>query len=275
MCRMLGVVCSDDDLLGCAIHEVHSSLRISNVDKHDGVGVGYYVHDDPLLMKRPSAAFETIDYRELVNEISSNVLMVHVRKATVGGWKDVNTHPFRFRRWLFSHVGHLPPLEKNRKELLETMPPFLLRNIRGDTESEVCFHMILNLLFKAGRIDDLSLASERLAGFLKEGITEIDQLAKKDAKDAKEAEGKFAIMVTNGQVMAGACRGIPMYYSHREGIFECGRHEATEQEVQRHRRFRGIMIGAEMVDPGHQWREVADGTLLSVSKDLKLKVDQL
>ena len=273
MCRMLGVVCSDDDLLGCAIHEVRSSLRISNVDKHDGVGIGYYVHDDPLLMKRPSATSETIDYCELVNEISSNVLMVHVRNATVGGWKDVNTHPFRFRRWLFSHVGHLPILDKSRKDVLETMPPFLVRNVRGETESEVFFHLLLNLLFKAGRIDDLSLGSERLAAFLKEGITEIDNLAKKDSRDAQD--GKFAFLVTNGQVMAGACRGIPMYYSHREGIFDCTRHEASEQEIQRHGRFRGIMVGAEMLDPGHQWRELAQGTLLSVTKDLKLKVDQL
>jgi hypothetical protein len=30
-----------------------------------------------------------------------------------------------------------------------------------------------------------------------------------------------------------------------------------------------------MADPGHQWREVTDGSLLSVSKDLELKVQQL
>ena len=63
--------------------------------------------------------------------------------------------------------------------------------------------------------------------------------------------------------------------ANMEGILECSRHDNSEQQVQIHRRFRGIMLGAEMSDPGHQWREIADGNLLSVSKELELKVQQL
>jgi len=268
MCRMLGVMCNDEDLLPCSVQEVRDSLLVTQKD-HDGIGVGYYRSDDPLLMKRPSAKASEIDYNELLDEVTSNIVLVHIRKATVGAWKDVNTHPFRFRRWLFGHVGHLPDLEKNRASVMAALPPFLSRNIKGETDSELAFHIFLNILYREGKLNDLGLAAEQLTDYLRETVSQIDVFQNKGQQQ------ELALIVTSGQVMAAACRGITMHYSHREGIMECSRHDDSEQQVQIHRRFRGIMLGAEMSDPGHQWREVADGSLLSVSKELELKVQQL
>jgi glutamine amidotransferase len=215
---MLGATCNDEDLLPCAIHEVRDSLHIASGD-HDGIGVGYYRNDDPLLMKKPCAKDCDIDYAELLDEVTSNVVLVHVRKGTVGAWKDINTHPFRFRRWLFAHVGHLSALEDHRQEVKEALPPFLARNIRGETDSELAFHLFLNVLYKEGKLNDLSLGAEQIAGYLKESIAEIDRF------QARGAQQSLAIIVTGGQAMAAACRGVTMHYSHREGILECQRHK--------------------------------------------------
>jgi len=65
-----------------------------------------------------------------------------------------------------------------------------------------------------------------------------------------------------------------MHYSLREGIPECDLHPDDDPQ-QQHGRFKGVMLGAEMVDPGHQWREVPDGSLITVSRELELKVHQL
>lgn len=269
MCRMLGVMCNDGDLLGCAVTEVSETLRVDKVQKHEGIGVGYYGNEEPLLKKRPAAEGE-IDYRDLVGGINSSMVLIHIRHATVGAWKDVNTHPFRFRNWLFTHLGHLPGLEPNREKVTADMPPFLARDIRGETDSELAFHVFLDILFKDGKLNDISIGAEELAGHLKTCMEMIDKL-----HTGTPQKPNSAILVSNGQIMAAVCRGITMHYSHREGILECPLHEATEQNDQLHRRFRGIMLGAEMSDPGHQWREVADASLLSISKELELKVQQL
>ena len=53
----------------------------------------------------------------------------HVRAATVGNLRTENTHPFRYRQWLFAHTGtvdgyliegHVPVADIKR--LLQTRP---------------------------------------------------------------------------------------------------------------------------------------------------------
>ena len=271
MCRMLGVMCNDGDLLECAVTEVKEALLVDQAEKHEGIGVGYYSNEQPLLKKRPAAEGE-IDYPGLAAGINSSVLVIHIRHATVGAWKDVNTHPFRVRKWLFAHLGHLPGLEENREKVTADMPPFLSRDIRGDTDSELAFHIFLDVLFKDGKLNEISVGAEELTGYLKTCMETIDMYHTGSQHAARPTS---AMLASNGQVMAAVCRGVTMHYSHREGILECTRHEDTEQQKQLHRRFRGIMLGTEMSDPGHQWREVADASLLSISKELELKVQQL
>jgi glutamine amidotransferase len=161
-------------------------------------------------------------------------------------------------------------VEKQRDKILSTLPPFLARNVQGETDSELAFHLFLDVLFKEGKLNDLGLGAEHLAGYLKTCVAEIDELQGNSQK-----KQELAIIVTNGQVMAAVARGVTMHYSHREGILECARHNSSEQQKQIHGRFRGIMLGIEMTDPGHQWRELTDRSLLSISKELELKVQQL
>ena len=213
---------------------------------------------------------DRIDYGELIQGITATSLLIHIRHATVGAWKDVNTHPFRFRRWLFAHVGHLPGLDKGRNDIINQLPPFLARSIRGDTDSELAFHLLLADLFKEGALNDLDLDTEQLSNFLTHTISNINHYHVKASKSPE-----FAMIITNGQIMAAACKNVSMHYSHREGIQTCAHHDDNKQQEQLHRRFKGIMIGAEMTNPGHQWREVADNSLLTVSKSLELNVQSL
>ena len=134
----------------------------------------------------------------------------------------------------------------------------------------LAFHLFLNILFQEGKLNDAAIGAEELAGHLKTCMEEID-----GHHTESHQKPKSAMLATSGQVMAAVCRGVTLHYSHREGILECSRHDDSEQQKQLHRRFRGIMLGAEMSDPGHQWREVADASLLSISKELELKVQQL
>ncbi len=270
MCRMLGVICNDEDLLSCAIHEVRDSLRLRAGENYSGIGVGTYQNDDPLLKKRPNTKTGDIDYENLLKELTSNVLLVHVGYPSDGAWKETNTHPFRFRRWLFANIGSFRGLDRQREDLLTTLPSFLSRNIQGETGSELAFHLLLNRLFKEGTLNDLAISAVGVGDHVRAFVEEIDNLQ----HDPRQGSS-FALIVTNGQVMAAACRGMTMYYSHREGILECRHSEATGLEQQSHRRFKGIMLGADMSSPGHQWREVASGSLLTISKALELRVEPL
>jgi predicted glutamine amidotransferase len=270
MCRMLGVVCNDEDLLNCAIYEVREALKLRSGENYSGIGIGTYQNDDPLLKKRPGIKAGEIDYNSLLAGLASNVLLLHVGHPTDAAWKETNTHPFRFRRWLFAGIGSFSGIERHREDLLTKLPPFLSRNVQGESDIEVAFHLLLNRLFKEGTLNDLAISAVGLGDHVRAFIEEADALQ----HDPRQV-ASFALIATNGQVMAAACRGMTMHYSHREGILECTHSEATGHEQQSHRRFKGIMLGADMSAPGHQWREVASGSLLSISKELELRVEPL
>jgi glutamine amidotransferase len=274
---MLAALCNDPDLLACAIHEVRGSLALKRESSHDGVGLGYYQADEPLLKKRPaekaadrSAGDAGLDLAAMFDGVSSTAALLHVRRGTVGGWHEANTHPFRFRRWLFAHVGDIPRLEAARGELMAGLPPFLSRNLRGETDSELLFHLFLKVLFKAGTLNNQDMPVEQVAAYLAEALQLLDGLPGERA-----GPGTFALCVTHGQAMVAANRGVSLHYSHREGLHDCPKHPPSERNDPSHGRFKGILLGADMADPGHQWREVADGSLVTVSGTLELKVTHL
>jgi glutamine amidotransferase len=260
-------MCNDADLLACAIDEIRESLVIDQDPHHHGIGLGFYSGEEPLFRKSPSAPKDHTSYPDLVEGIKSNALLVHVRHATVGAWKDSNTHPFRFRRWLFAHVGHLPELEPQREALIAKLPPFLARNIKGETDSELAFHLFLKILFDENVLDEPNLEVEKLAGYLHRNATWLD-----DLHSGTGQTPTYAMVVTDGLVMGSVGRGVPMHYSHREGIRQCSLHTNQQDEKPKHASFRGVMLGVQMSEPGHQWREIADGSLITISRELELRV---
>ncbi|NMB74221.1 MAG: hypothetical protein GYA21_03725 [Myxococcales bacterium] len=268
MCRMLGLMCNDEDLLTCAVVEARAALDVPAADRPAGTGVAYYQNEEPLLRKRPVPPGTGVDFTHLAEGLSSNVLLVHVLPAGDEPWKDSQAQPFRFRKWVFCLAGEIAGLGERREEVLRRLPEFLARNVQGESDAELVFHMLLNRMFATGTLNDLGVAPEILARQVSACLDDIQSLT-------RIPPGHFALLVTNGQTMAAACRQVPLHYSHREGIQSCARHEDSEQQRKLHRRFKGIMLGAQMTEPGHQWREVADGSLLTISHELELRVEQL
>jgi glutamine amidotransferase len=268
MCRLLGMMCNDEDLLTCAIAEVAEVLKIPASSRPAGTGVAYYQNEEPLLRKRPVPKDSGVEYSQWVENLTSNVLLAHALPAGQQPWKDAQAQPFRFRKWVFGMCGELGGLAEQRETALRRLPEFLARNVQGETEAELMFHLLLNRMFASGTLNDLGVAPETVSRQIVECLDDIHGLT-------RAAPERFAMIVTNGQIMAAACRKLPMHYSHREGIQACSLHEDSEQQRRLHRRFKGIMLGANLIDPGHEWREVADGSLLTVSHELELRVAQL
>ena len=65
-------------------------------------------------------------------DLRADVLVAHVRTPTVGTLRTENTHPFRFRQWLFAQTGTVPEFAAVRDRLVAT--------IRGcEIEEQVIF----------------------------------------------------------------------------------------------------------------------------------------
>jgi glutamine amidotransferase len=107
-------------------------------ERHDsGWGIAHYADGLPTVERFPHAAHADPDFHEAAKAVSE-LFMVHVRRATVGGLTLENTHPFRRGRYTYCHNGTI--LEHGKLRGLADWKP------RGDTDSEHFFALLMTLL---------------------------------------------------------------------------------------------------------------------------------
>ena len=80
-------------------------------------------------------------FQKVSGIVTSQTVLAHLRKATIGSLNTINTHPFQFGHWVFAHNGNIKDFKKHHATLLERIAPKLKRFILGDTDSELIFYL--------------------------------------------------------------------------------------------------------------------------------------
>ncbi len=243
MGALVAILQTDSNLLRCQVARLDSHVSLLDGERlPDAYGFGHYGGGSVLLGKRPTGASHPLELAELVGQLDSEALLVHARYATVGKAKDENTHPFRFRQWLFAHDGTIEAFERVRPRLDAALPDFLRRNLMGDTDSEHAFMWFLKLLKDENRIDELDLdatvAARALAGTVK-------QLETWSREEGATKASRLNFVATNGRVMVATRRGGPLHYALLEGIVPCAVH--------------GIDVATPESDPGRAGAPAREG----------------
>src|SRR4030095_10450894 len=100
MARLFGFVGNRADL-GARVLELESkSLNVVTKGTTLGWGIGFYQSGEVLLGRKPINGRPEIDGAGFAKDLRADVLIGHVRTATVGNLRTENTHPFRYRQWL-------------------------------------------------------------------------------------------------------------------------------------------------------------------------------
>src|SRR5437868_4387558 len=141
--------------MACALFSARGALYSRGVDRPEGWGLGFVQGGDVLLQKRPRADTTEIDLYGLAKDLRADALVGRVGLTKAGNTSADDADPFRFRSWLFGSVGRVGGIgfEPVRERLLESIPDFLRRNIRGKSASEHIFHLFLAFLHDAGILD--------------------------------------------------------------------------------------------------------------------------
>jgi glutamine amidotransferase len=266
---------SDSNLLRCQIARLDAHVALAEPDRlPDGYGFGSYGGGSVLLGKRPTGAPHALGLAELVGPLDSESLLVHARYATVGKAKDENTHPFRFRRWLFAHDGTVEAFDRVRPKLVAALPDFLRRNVAGETDSEHVFCWFLKLLKDENRIDDLDLDAGTAARALAGTVRQLETWAR---EAGAQRPSRLDLVATNGRIMVAARRGGPLHYALLEGIVPCALHgidvrtPESNPQVRPHRTVKAVAFASRLRSP-NGFIEVPDGSVVAVSRSLQLTV---
>ena len=135
MARLFGLIGNRADLAGRILASETDALRVRSRGAPLGWGVGFYQGGEVLMRRRPIDDREEIDVARNAADVRADVLLGHVRSATVGTLRTENTHPFRYRQWLFAQTGTVAQFDAIRERLVASVPEFLRGDIRGECDA--------------------------------------------------------------------------------------------------------------------------------------------
>ena len=176
MARLFGFIGNRSDISPHVLQVESQALKAHAKDRRLGWGFGFYQGGEVLLRRRPIDDHTVVDVASLTRDLRTDVLVGHVRQPSIGDLSTRNTHPFRYRHWLFAHAGTVAQFDNLRDRLVTSIPDFLMRNVRGDTDSELVFHLFLSFLHDAGKLTDDTPAAD-VAASLRSAMALIDRLS--------------------------------------------------------------------------------------------------
>ncbi len=209
MARLVGFIGNRPDL-GARVIELEG--RALDVKCKAGVtpgwGVGFYQGGDILLKRRPIDDRSEIHLVDLTKGIRADTLVAQIRLATVGSLRTENTHPFRYRQWLFANTGTVADFGTLRDRLLDQLPQFLQRAVHGETDSELLFHLFLSFLHDTGELDRPTVPAASARAALRSTAALVDRLC------AEEGKGPTAlnVILTNPDYLLALHAGPAMGY---------------------------------------------------------------
>jgi glutamine amidotransferase len=224
-------------------------------------GLAYSQGGDVLLVRTPKASAKPVDLAGPLAEIPTDCAIGQAVNDDRYSGTD-NTPPFRFRRWMFSMSG-TPDLDAVAPRLLEHIPEYLRRNLKGRTPGELVFHVFLAMLHDEGSVDDPNLpvqATRRaLAATLK--------LVSAEQAKAGTASSLGNIATSNGRSMVVTRLDHPL---------RLRRLWVNNDKNDRDESFRGVLlVSGGDGDPAQGFEDVPADRAVLITRDLQVQLADL
>jgi glutamine amidotransferase len=251
--------------IGCELIEAQNSLiRQSKRDNRGlsnphGWGIGRWTGDFIDCKREAEPASDDEDFRVGAAGLEGKTILAHIRRATVGSPKLVNTHPFVHAHSMLAHNGHIPDFEQVRPKMLDEMTPEHRRAIAGDTDSEHFFHLLLSHY-------------EQDACEMHEALADCVELVFDIAKDnAPNDEVALNFLWVDEEGLAGCRFNRTLWVAERERPHRCEVCGAYHSDPELGDSYRSTVLASERITKHESWREIPNGTVFWVDDDHRLQ----
>ncbi|MBI2825736.1 MAG: class II glutamine amidotransferase [Planctomycetia bacterium] len=234
----------------------------------DGWGIGYFEGTAPRVVRRPTAAAQSAEFRAIAERVGSPTVIAHVRQASVGERTEENTHPFTFARWMFVHNGTITGFEQIRPALVNETDADLAACVEGTTDSEQVFYWLLTRLRRAGQAaegpcTDLALLRRTVA----EAVHDLDT---RSAATRPSEPTRLNVLMSDGAVLVATRFKHNLNWTKEP--FSTVR--APGGERGQADRAPAVAVASEPIGDG-RWTEVPDAHVLTVDADLDVRLSPI
>jgi glutamine amidotransferase len=230
-----------------------------------GWGLAFY-HGGEVLLQRNPRPTAPVDFARATESLRSDYVVGNVRAAGAKPGPE-NTPPYRYRSWVFGHSGRILDFGAMQPALLESVPDFLRRSIRGQTESEHLFHLFLAFLHDQGKLDEPEPRLADAASALRATLALVEQLA---AQQRATPQG-LNVVVTNGRFMLAARKGPPMFWKRVHTDAPMKEPRSGQGSIDR----QVLILSEPRGGAPAGFEEIPDGHLAEVSRDFRTGITPL
>ncbi|HET9552430.1 MAG TPA: class II glutamine amidotransferase [Anaeromyxobacteraceae bacterium] len=214
MCRLFGQHAHPDLDRSDALCSAHNALRFQSHKHPHGWGIAWY-RDGAVEVRRGLLPAHADDaFVAAGREARSQVVVAHVRDASVGPVATENTHPFVHGRWVFAHNGTVARYRRSepvRQAIEAEIDPGFRRLLEGDTDSERCFFLLLTRLAARTRLDRATLLE------VDEALTEVTRTVQRIADVPSAKPSALNFLVSDGRLLAARRLGRDLHVSTAAG----------------------------------------------------------
>ena len=270
MARLFGIIGNRPDLAARVLAFEADPLRARSKGAPLGWGLGFYQGGEVLMRRRPIDERPDIDVAKLAGDVRADLVVGHVRQATIGPLRTENTHPFRYRQWLFAQTGTVSEFDQVRERLIASVPEFLRSGIRGDTDAEVLFHVFLSFLHDAGRLNDGLVEGPLLREALRSTLAVVDGLT----SEVGSAVANLNILVSDGDRLIAVHRsdmamGLRVLSGKTDADTVIGDDPQLRRKIPELGRMHFTLAASDFDEPlpSGRWKAVPDRAIVTMTRD--------
>jgi glutamine amidotransferase len=276
MARLFGIIGNRPDLAARVLAFEADALRVRSKGPPLGWGLGSYQGGEVLMRRRPIDERQELDVAKLAADVRADLVVGHVRHATVGALRTENTHPFRYRQWLFAETGTIPDFEHIRDRLVASVPEFLRGGIRGETDAEVVFHVFLSFLHDASLLNDGVVEAPLVRKALLSSLSVVDGMTAEVGAEA----AKLNIIVSNGDYLVAVHRSdapmrLRVFSGSADADLVIGDDLQLRRKVPEIARTHFTMAASDFDDPvpNGRWKVVPEYAIVTMSRDVDPRIE--
>lgn len=267
MCRLYGALATEPTMIECSLVEAQNALVVQSdrdlrgVRNADGWGIADWRGSRPYLSRNTDPAFADGKFARVASSISSEAVIAHVRRATVGNVGLSNTHPFTHGPWGFAHNGTLTSFEHVATHL-DTGgqgPP------AGDTDSELVFLWMLNRMHEYGL--DPDQPAEGVVPIMALVGDSVLELVRISLDVGAEEPPKLNLLISDGRHIVASRWGNSLYWTFRRGENDCsvcGLSHCPDAGPD----YRAVLIASEPITD-EDWSEIPEATVFGATADVR------
>jgi len=265
MCRLFGLIANKAVDVKFSFLKADLSFKELGLKNPHGWGICFYENGNPKIFKEPKSIEKSKKSYGIIEQKISNLFISHVRRSSGTDIKYENSHPFRYKKWIFAHNGTIDIKNQMKEQLL----PKFIKLLKGETDSEIFFYLIMQSIEQNKDII--------------EGIKEIIRFIKEN-KGSNTTSSNF--LLTNGEkiyILRMAFKrkkNYTLYYLNRdpESFKEMKYLSKETRLLIRSKSLSGekaIIICSEKLTYDENWIQIPNGTLIIVDENLRISTEKI